>query len=214
MKTLGIDPMTIETIVLSHGHYDHTGGLPWLDGQSLICHPEALRPKFRKSNGTPMGVPVSEEIIRKKFRVTATKEPYWLSDDVVFLGEIPRLNNFESQFTPFITVMGEDDFMPDDTGVVIVSDKGLIVVSGCAHSGICNMVEHAIAITGIHRINTVMGGFHLKEDDEVTRKTIDYLNRIGVEKLYPSHCTAALAREAFARYIKINDVRSGIVINF
>jgi 7,8-dihydropterin-6-yl-methyl-4-(beta-D-ribofuranosyl)aminobenzene 5'-phosphate synthase len=211
-ETLGIKLDEIPMIVLSHGHYDHTGGLPWLGGQKLICHPAALEPKYRKSDGTWIGTPISAEAIHRKFKVTTSKEPLWLSDKIVFLGEIPLKNDFEAQTTAFAHADGSDDFMPDDSGIAIIGDEGLIVISGCAHSGICNMVDHATAVTGNPKINVVMGGFHLKEDDDVTRKTIECLKALGVAEVYPSHCTAEPAQQAFARHWRVTGVRSGMVL--
>lgn len=214
IRHCGIDPSGTETIVLSHGHYDHTGGLPFLPGRRLICHPAALEPKYRKRDGAWNGIPLSADDIREYFMVTESRVPLWLSPDVVFLGEIPRMNDFESKHTAFLTFSGADDFIPDDTGIAIKTDNGLVVVSGCAHSGIVNMVNHAIKVTGIETVAVVMGGFHLKEDDDVTRQTINCLKSLNVQQVYPTHCTAIPARGAFAKHWPLNEVRTGMVFNF
>lgn len=203
----------IPLIVISHGHYDHTGGLPFLIGKQLICHPGALEPKYRKSDGSWNGIPLTASEIRDKFSVTETRDPLWLSPAVVFLGEIPRLNDFESISTAFMTSDGHDDFIPDDSGVAIVTRDGLVIISGCAHAGICNIVQHARKVTGTEKVYAVIGGFHLKEDNGVTRKTIQCLEQIKVRHVYPSHCTTMEARRAFADKWESPIISSGTVIN-
>ena len=81
------------------------------------------------------------------------------------------------------------DFVEDDSGLVFKTDKGLVVISGCAHSGICNIIEYAKKTTGINKVYAVIGGFHLKGEDDLTTKTIEYLKTIDIEYLSTSHCT-------------------------
>jgi 7,8-dihydropterin-6-yl-methyl-4-(beta-D-ribofuranosyl)aminobenzene 5'-phosphate synthase len=211
---LGINLDQTELVVLSHGHYDHTGGLPWLKGKKLVCHPDALAPKHRRSDGSWNGVPLPVSEIRNQFTVIESREPLWLSAGVLFLGEIPRLNNFEAKSTAFITSKGTPDFMRDDSGVAITTDQGLVIIPGCAHSGVCNMVEHAIRITGINRIRAVLGGFHLKENDALTHRTIERLRELKAEEVMPCHCTMPPARRVFANFWPGPEIRSGSVVHF
>lgn len=213
-QILGVDLDTVPLIVLSHGHYDHTGGLPFLGGKELVCHPEVFSSKHRESDGSWIGLPLSNDEIRKMFRITLTRTPLWLSDNVIFLGEIPRTTDFESTTTPFVDSTGSPDFMPDDSAVALLTASGLVVLSGCAHSGIVNIVNYAMEVTGDKRVRAVLGGFHLKEDNEITQRTIEALKEIGVEEVYPSHCTSPVAREAFRRSWENEDITSGSVVCF
>lgn len=85
----------------------------------------------------------------------------------------------------------------NDSGLVIKTNLGLIVISGCAHSGICNTIEYAKKVTGENRALAVIGGFHLKEIDEQTVKTIDYMKKNNVNLLYLAHCTSDKVCEHF-----------------
>ncbi|MBN1820457.1 MAG: MBL fold metallo-hydrolase, partial [Prolixibacteraceae bacterium] len=129
-----IDLGSVNTIVLSHRHYDHSNGLQYLNGQKLICHPAVFKKNFRKKENSYIGMPFTKEVVKERFELVESTEPVQLSENVYFLGEIPRLNDFEAKTTSFINERGNDDFMLDDSGVAIKSDKGLIIVSGCAHS--------------------------------------------------------------------------------
>lgn len=211
-EILGIDLHTIETIVLSHGHDDHTGGLMLFSGQELICHPDTFLKRFRKSNQTELGIKWLQEEIAQKFKLKTSSEPVRISEQIFFLGEIPRVTDFESQQTAFQKADGSDDFVKDDSGMAIITDKGLVVVSGCAHSGICNMIAHAKRVTGIEKVHLVIGGFHLVNDDAVTQSTVAWMKQNRVEQVVPSHCTGFDAQAAFYRTFPFVPAKSGNII--
>jgi 7,8-dihydropterin-6-yl-methyl-4-(beta-D-ribofuranosyl)aminobenzene 5'-phosphate synthase len=211
-KILNIDLQQIKTIVLSHGHDDHTGGLHLFHGQQLICHPDTFLKRTRKSDNSDLGTKWKEAEIRSRFDVQTSCEPVRLSDQIFFLGEIPRLTDFESRKTAFQKADGTDDFVLDDSGLAIITSKGLVVVSGCAHSGICNMTAHAMKVTGIEKVHLVIGGFHLQNDDSVTQKTVDWLKLMKVEQVIPSHCTSFAAQTTICRAYRFLPARSGNVI--
>ena len=104
--------------------------------------------------------------------------------------------------------------MPDDSALAVKSKKGLIVITGCSHSGICNIVEYAKKVAGIKKIYSVIGGFHLKKDDIVLKKTTEYLKKENIERLYPCHCTGLPALVKFYAAFKIDRIRSGDIIDF
>ncbi len=213
-QKLNINPENINTIALSHGHWDHGNGLKYLANKKLITHPDSFQKKYRKKDRSYIGLPLSEEEARKKFDLILSQTPYKISERIIFLGEIPRLNNFEAQTTGFVLENGKDDFVLDDSALAVKTKKGLVIVSGCAHSGICNIIEYARKVTQTKKVYGVIGGFHLKKDDLQTQKTIEYFKNLNIEKIYPSHCTALPALAAFYQNFKINQVLSGNIIFF
>lgn len=209
---LNIDLQKIDTVVLSHGHDDHTGGLMLFQGRKVVCHPDVFLKRYRKSNHTELGIKWAEEEVRSKFRLVTDRNPVRLSGQIYFLGEIPRVTEFESKTTAFQKEDGSDDFVRDDSGLAIVTSKGLVVVSGCAHSGICNMTAHAQKVTGINDVHMVIGGFHLQNDDDLTRQTIGWLKSMKVEQVMPSHCTSFSAQTAIFQSFRFLPVKSGNII--
>lgn len=200
-EKMHIDLDDVHTIVLSHGHWDHGNGLPYLFGDEssrrLICHPAAFEKKYRKKDHSYIGLSWSQTEVARHFLLRTSKTPVQVTKKIYFLGEIPRNNDFEARTTEFETENGTEDFVPDDSGIAIRTAQGMIVITGCGHAGICNTIDHARNVTGDDRIVAVFGGFHLKKDDEVTRKTVDCFLRIGVKMAYPSHCTALPALVRF-----------------
>jgi 7,8-dihydropterin-6-yl-methyl-4-(beta-D-ribofuranosyl)aminobenzene 5'-phosphate synthase len=208
---LGINLDNIEYIVLSHGHWDHTNGLKFIKNKKLICHPSCFDKKFRKKDNFYGGMPISLEETKQQFDLILTKEPYKISENITFLGEIPRENDFESKTTHFYIEGGEDDFFLDDSALAIKTDKGLVLIAGCAHAGICNIIEYAKKIT---RLNTyaVIGGFHLLKDDKISKKTIEYFKKENIEHIYPGHCVKEPVISEFEKQLNAKRLHSGDVI--
>ena len=195
-ERLGVDLEPVKTCVLSHGHWDHgTGLLHWEKGGTLYCHPEAFEKRYRKKR--ILGLPLGREDLKSRMTVLESRGPVEVAPGVFFLGEVPRKTAFESVYTPFTKADGTEDYVMDDTGLALVTEKGLTVLSGCAHSGICNMVEHARRVTGIGHVHGVLGGFHLKGRSDRTLKTIEYLKTLKPDFISTSHCTDFEALTAF-----------------
>ncbi len=203
----------VNTVVLSHGHWDHGDGLKYMKNKTLVTHPKSFMKRYRKVNNSYIGLNVNKMELEKKYDIIETKKYYHISDDIVFLGEIPRLNDFEAKMSAFIDQEGEADFVPDDSALAMIQDKSLIVVSGCAHAGICNTIEHAKKITGIDKVDTVVGGFHLKHNDTLTQKTIKYFKEQNIENVFPSHCTDLPALSAFYDAFGITFLKSGRILD-
>ncbi len=212
-KLLDINLDEIETIVLSHGHWDHGNGLKYLKNKKLICHPGSFIKRYRKGDTENIGLDSTFEELKDRFNIVLSKVPYSISDKIIFLGEIPRLNSFESKATTFVDENQNNDFVIDDSALAITVDDELVVVSGCSHSGICNIVEYAKSVSGIEKVKAVFGGFHLKEINKQTKETINYFKRNGIKEIHPSHCTELPALAAFFNEFKIKQVKTGMVFN-
>jgi len=210
---LGVDLEDIYAIVLSHGHWDHGNGLKFIKGKKLICHPECFTKRYRKKDNSYIGLPITMKEATDAFELMLSKEPYNVSNNVIFLGEIPRRNNFEAKSTVFTLADGKDDFVMDDSALVVKSDRGLIIIAGCSHAGICNIIEHAKKVTEIKKVYAVIGGFHLREVDDITLKTIAYLKKQNIELVYPSHCVNEVVIKEFERELKAKRIHSGDVID-
>ncbi len=211
-KNIGIDLNDADFVVLSHGHWDHGNGLKYLGRKTLICHPDAFAKKYRKDGVTYIGIDLSYEEAVKRFELGLSREPYELSENMIFLGEIPRTTGFESKETPFMDENGEPDFIPDDSAVAAVDGDELVVITGCSHSGICNIIEYAKKVTGLKKVRSLIGGLHLKDNDSRTRETIKYLKNEKIRNIYPSHCTELPALAALYDEFGIIQVKTGMVL--
>ena len=211
---LNIDLNELDFVVLSHGHWDHGNGLNFIENKPLICHPNSFIKRYRKGEEKNIGLELSYKEIKDRFLLITSKISFNISENIIFLGEIPRVNNFESQTTSFVKENGDDDFIEDDSALAIIKNKELIIISACSHSGICNIVEYAKELTGIKKVRAVIGGFHLKKQDNQTKKTIDYFKQNDIETLLPSHCTQLPALAMFYDEFKIEQVKTGMIFNF
>ena len=213
-EKIGIDPNDADLIVLSHGHWDHGNGLEFMSGGKLIAHPEIHRKRYKESNGRSIGLDLPQKDIEDKFDVMYSKSHLQLFDGAWFLGEIHRINQWDSGHEDFILEDQSPDNVPDDTGIVLETQKGLVVISGCAHSGITNIVLKAMEIMPGKPVHAVMGGFHLKPGDPRLQRTIDFFKKLGIKKLYPSHCTAVEVISQMREVLPVKFVKSGNVFNF
>lgn len=192
-KTLGINLDEVKNIVLSHGHWDHGNGLKYLNTKkTLILHPECYTQRYSlRRNMAYAGINETREELLEKFELIETREPYKIFENVWFLGQIDR--KFEVPVKNLPTILEKDkiDYLYDDCGgIVIKTEKGIIVFSSCSHSGIDNIIEQAKQITREDRIIAVIGGFHLKEVNSYTDQVIQYFKDNNVQSAYMGHCTA------------------------
>lgn len=227
---LGIDLGALDVVVLSHGHLDHTWGLAHLlalytaracEGRFvarplLVAHPEALLPK--RVSGMFIGSMLSEAALGDHFTMRLTREPLRLTDWLFFLGEIPRRVPFETP-APIgvrLTASGATpDLLPDDSALAYLGEKGLVIITGCAHAGICNTVAHAREVTGEGRVAAIVGGLHLHDATPGRIEAVAaWLADAGVGALYPCHCTGLAATLALSRVLPVSEVGVGLSLPF
>jgi 7,8-dihydropterin-6-yl-methyl-4-(beta-D-ribofuranosyl)aminobenzene 5'-phosphate synthase len=228
---LKIDLLNLDYLIFSHGHYDHTWGLDVLlqnyltarippdNRPELIAHPGALIPKFR-DDGSEFGMLLSEAALKRTFKTNLTREPFQLTENLFFLGEIPRKFDFEGKTSLGQTLVSDSlaaDYLFDDTALVYKTAKGLTVITGCSHSGICNIVEYAREVCREERVIEIIGGFHLmelKKDDPKLTGTSHYLKELSPAHVHPCHCTDLRCKMALAETAVVNEVCSGLVLEY
>ncbi len=216
MDVLEINPKELHTIVLSHGHTDHTQGLIGMIKRlgkrkmPLLIHPDAfLKRKVVFPDGHELGLPPPDRslLIQEGIELIEESGPSYLLDGLVLVtGQIHRSTPFEQGFPIHYAYIGnkwqQDPWIHDDQAVVLhVKDKGLVVLTGCGHAGVINTIRHAQELTGIQKIYAIIGGFHLSGRlfEPIIEPTIAALKRFNPAMVVPAHCTGWKASHALAR---------------
>lgn len=227
---LGITAIHPDFIVLSHGHNDHSQGLEALLSKLdeakaergfskkpvLVAHPAALAPK--RSDGLTTGCRLNPVVAAEALSLQLSVTGFELLPRLWFLGEIPRYFDFEPAHS-----IGEchqagswqPDALADDSGLAWVGTDGLVIISGCAHAGICNMVRHAQLLSGERRIQAIVGGFHLLEAEPARiRATVNNLAEQAVKRVHAGHCTGFAAKAALAAALNQQEIGVGSRLSF
>ena len=210
-QLIGIDLSTIDCIVLSHGHADHTGGLREVlnirGDVEVLAHPDIWAAKYTQRNKEGVqynGIPfLREELESRGARFKLVREPVHITKQVMTTGEIPMFSGYEEiENNLFVKEAGmlHPDPLADDLALIIDTDFGLVVILGCAHRGIINTLRHAQNLTCKELVYAAIGGTHLfQASEEQLEKTITDLREIGIQRLGVSHCSGFRASARLAQ---------------
>ncbi|MEW2450963.1 MBL fold metallo-hydrolase [Streptomyces parvulus] len=211
LDRLGVHPDTFEAIVLSHGHFDHVTGLHGLvrrlgrPSMPVLLHPDGWRRRRISGPGGVLDLPTPSRaaIEGAGFTVIEQRRPSLLLEDFLLItGEVGRTTDFETGMSGHQACVGgrwgPDESIEDDQAAVLhVRGKGLVILTGCGHAGIINIIRHAQEVTGIRRLHAVLGGLHLRFGPVVDR-TIDELVAEAPSLVLPAHCTSWSAQQKLA----------------
>jgi len=212
-RVLGIDLKRIEAVVLSHGHYDHSGGLQSLlqanKNFTLYGHPDVFSPKVKKNNGNYkyIGIPMDQsEFENRGVVMKLSREPMKIAPGIMTSGEIALTNDFEDVESGFFLKKENEitrDTLADDQCLILETAKGLVVLLGCSHRGVINTLQHVAGLKGRARIHAIIGGLHLgKASVGKLSKIIDRLKEFDLEMVGVGHCTGPRAFLALANEFK------------
>jgi 7,8-dihydropterin-6-yl-methyl-4-(beta-D-ribofuranosyl)aminobenzene 5'-phosphate synthase len=208
-RAMNIDLRQIDVIVLSHGHYDHTGGLysvlRKVGSKEIYAHPDALQMKYKlmpENSFRASGIPTSQqELIQAGAVYKLSRKPTELIPGLIITGEIPRITDYETNNPLFYTERDNDyvpDSMLDDQALVLSTTKGPVIITGCAHAGLINTLKYATTLASSDHIYAVMGGTHLFEaNSKKLERTIEDMHQFKLQKIVANHCTGINAQAAF-----------------
>jgi 7,8-dihydropterin-6-yl-methyl-4-(beta-D-ribofuranosyl)aminobenzene 5'-phosphate synthase len=211
-RQMGLDLRRVDKIILSHGHFDHTGGLKQVlrcigKGIEVIAYPDIWAVKYKRREGEEdeyIGIPFHRQTLESLgARFNLTKKPVRITANIMTTGEIPMTTDYET-IEPHLQVKEGKRFKPDklldDQALIVKTGAGLVVILGCAHRGIINTLYHAQKLSGVKKIHTVVGGCHLMDStEERVWLTIAALKELGVQRLGVCHCTGLPASAIMAR---------------
>jgi 7,8-dihydropterin-6-yl-methyl-4-(beta-D-ribofuranosyl)aminobenzene 5'-phosphate synthase len=228
-EKMGESMSNLDFLVISHSHLDHTWGLePFVryltelgienrpyKHPALVGHPDIFTsagmdiiPEF--------GTLMSKGKMAKHLDLQLSKTPVQLGPGLTFLGEIPRENSFEGHIT-FGKKQGtqEPDRVMDDSAMVYQSSKGLVIITGCSHAGICNIIAYAQKVCNESRVLDIIGGFHLlnPSKDQLTG-TLDFFKKLSPKEVHACHCTDLESKIAMSQVANIREVGVGLTLAF
>jgi 7,8-dihydropterin-6-yl-methyl-4-(beta-D-ribofuranosyl)aminobenzene 5'-phosphate synthase len=229
-QKMNIDLRILDYVVLSHGHLDHTWGLDPLvrlytesriesishKKPTVLAHPLAF---FSKTfDDMEIGSLISQDKLSIHFPVKLSKDPIWLTDRILFLGEVERTNDFEGKkpIGSIIKPEGEEpDYLYDDTALAYKSPQGLVIITGCSHSGICNIIEQAKKLCKEERVIDIVGGLHLLDPSkEQLQGTLEYMRKLNPKQMHACHCTDLNSKIALSKVVNLKEVGVGLVLEY
>lgn len=228
--SLGEDLLDIDEIVLSHGHLDHSWGLvpllrrytqaQFLDTSytkpTLRSHPAAFEKKLEE--GKPIGSLLAPQMLSSYMDLELSTAPVWITDRILFLGEIERVHPFENREPVGMREVNgvlEPDFLLDDTALVYDGSSGMVIITGCSHAGICNIIEQAKRLCGEKPIIDIIGGFHLLSPEESQLSaSLAYLKAVQPLAMHPCHCVDLSSKIAISAVCTPGEIGSGSVLQY
>ena len=225
--TLGQNLLQLDFVALSHGHWDHTWGLGELvrlylknheaKRPTIIAHPRTFE-RTLNPKGAENGPLLSLDSLQDRFPLNLTAEPLWITENLLWLGEIKRKFAFEyvePKSKRIVDGVNEPDLSPDDTALVYRTPEGIVIITGCSHSGICNIIDQAMDLTGDDRVLDIIGGTHLLQIGQLRMKaTLDYFASIKPKALHIGHCTSFDAKVALAAVADMKELFVGLEVKF
>jgi 7,8-dihydropterin-6-yl-methyl-4-(beta-D-ribofuranosyl)aminobenzene 5'-phosphate synthase len=199
-EKLQVDLSSTDAIILSHGHNDHATGIkefPYSSKRiSLITHPSCFIPKYGIKSY--IGASISLDEAEKTYTYIPSVKPYFITPNIAFLGEIPTVCDFETRAQVGHIKMGdkkEPDYLLDDTAIAVRTSNGVVVITGCSHAGVCNIINQAKKTFQTETISSILGGFHLRnaKADRLEKTTIFFEKHV-TGTVYAGHCTGFQAK--------------------
>lgn len=231
-EVLGLDMSSCELVISSHGHIDHAGGLLNIRKKMqanqnipLLLHEHAFRKrlvKFRDGRVLSLPPPNRSDLVRAGYDIVEKQSrSLWIKDRVLVTGEIPRTNDFEKGFPNHYSevdgMMENDPLIKDDQAIILnIRDKGLVIITGCGHSGVINILNYATELTGEDRIYAVIGGLHLTGGifEPIIPRTIDEIEKLNPRFLIPCHCSGLMAVSEIARNMPDAFIQNSVGTNY
>jgi len=230
---LSFDLSNCESLISSHGHIDHAGGLLNLRKKintvqkiPLVLHEDAFRNRLVKlQDGRTIDLPAPNKslLTNAGYEIIEKHSPsLWIEDRILITGEIPRNNNFEKGFPNHYSEIEEgnmesDPLIKDDQAIILtVKDKGLVVITGCGHAGIINTLSYAKELTGEDRIFAVLGGMHLSGGlfEPIIPTTVQELEKLKPKFIVPCHCSGLKAMTEISRKMPSAFIQNSVGTNY